>query len=117
MKVVINCDFGGFGLSDQAFEMFMDRKQIKWEKVINKYGDSDYFHAGHVDDQEYYLSHYDLIESRSDPDLIAVVEELGVYANGRYAELKIVEIPDDIKWHIEDYDGRECIAEDHRRWE
>lgn len=117
MKVVINSNYGGFGLSDQAFETFLDRKQIKWEKTFDKYGDSEYFRAGHVDDFEFYLSDRILIESRSDPDLIAVVELLGKAANGRYAKLKIVEIPDDIKWYIEDYDGCEWVAEEHRRWE
>ena len=32
------------------------------------------------------------------------------------AKLKIVEIPDDVEWIIEEYDGKEWIAEDHRRW-
>jgi len=27
-----------------------------------------------------------------------------------------VEIPDDVKWHIHEYDGLEHVAEDHRTW-
>jgi hypothetical protein len=53
---------------------------------------------------------------RNDPILVQVVEELGEEANDKYAHLAIVEIPDDVKWHIEEYDGREHVAEDHRTW-
>ena len=53
---------------------------------------------------------------RDDPLLIQVIGELDEKANGGVAELKIVEIPDGIKWVIEDYDGSEHIAEKHRKW-
>jgi hypothetical protein len=53
---------------------------------------------------------------RTDPDLIAVVELLGKAANGKHAELSVVEIPDDVEWEIEEYDGNEHIAEVHRTW-
>jgi hypothetical protein len=49
--------------------------------------------------------------------LIAVIEEMGVAeASGKYAEITIVEVPDDVKWHIDEYDGIEHVAEDHRTW-
>ena len=53
---------------------------------------------------------------RTDPDLIAVIEELGEEANGRFADLEIVEIPDDIEFEIDQYDGLETIREKHRTW-
>ena len=53
---------------------------------------------------------------RNDPILIQVVEEMGIEANGRHAELKVVEIPDDVEWLIEEYDGSEWVAEQHRTW-
>jgi hypothetical protein len=53
---------------------------------------------------------------RSDPLLIQVIEELGEVANGSCAELKIIDVPDDVEWHIEEYDGFEHVAEDHRTW-
>jgi hypothetical protein len=37
-------------------------------------------------------------------------------ANGAHANLKIVEIPGDVSWHIGEYDGNEWVAEDHRSW-
>jgi hypothetical protein len=55
--------------------------------------------------------------ARDDPDLVAVVEELGNRADGRHAELKVVDIPDDVNWYVEEYDGLEWVAERHRTWE
>jgi hypothetical protein len=37
-------------------------------------------------------------------------------ASGRHAQLVIVEIPDDIEWEIDEYDGVESIHEKHRSW-
>lgn len=54
---------------------------------------------------------------RHDLDLIKVVEELGEDANGRCAELKVVEIPDGVDYVIEGYDGLESIHEKHRVWD
>lgn len=42
---------------------------------------------------------------RTHPDLIAVVEELGNRANDFGSSLKIVKIPDDVEWFIEEHDG------------
>lgn len=65
-------------------------------------------------DEQYVISTRKI--ERNDPLLVKVVEELGEKANGACAELEVIEIPDDVKWHIEEYDGREHIAEDHRTW-
>ena len=53
---------------------------------------------------------------RDDPDLINVVEKLGESANGDFANLEIVEIPDDVEWEIDEYDGMESVDEVHRSW-
>ena len=92
MKVVINKCHGGFGLSEEA---------------ENKYKEL----AG-ISDPNFYNRSI----ARDDAHLIAVVELMGSEAGGRYADLKIVEIPDDIKWYIEEYDGLEWVAETHRTW-
>lgn len=118
MKVVINRCYGGFGLSDKAVERYAELKGMKLVKQKEKsYGDSAYWLDG-IEDDEHYFSAYDLYdkEHRADPVLIQVVEELGDEANGWCAELNIVDIPDDVKWHIAEYDGIEWIAEDHRTW-
>ena len=53
---------------------------------------------------------------RNDPNLIKVVESLGEEANGRFSCLKVIEIPDDVEWFIDDHDGVESIHEKHRVW-
>lgn len=55
-------------------------------------------------------------EHRTDSVLTEVVEELGEKANGYRAQLKVVEIPDDMKYEITDYDGIETLHEIHRVW-
>lgn len=92
-KVVINVDYGGFGLSEEAKELYAQRKGIDVNSV--------------------WLDDF----SRDDADLIEIVEQLGVQkAGSRYSALKIVEIPSDVEWIIQDYDGCEWIAEKHRTW-
>jgi hypothetical protein len=49
-------------------------------------------------------------------NLVRVVEELGEEANGHGAELKIVEIPDDVKWEIEKTDEVEHVSAVHGTW-
>jgi len=53
---------------------------------------------------------------RTDKNLIKVVEELGEEASGKFAKLKVIKIPDGIKWVIDEYDGRESVEEEHRSW-
>lgn len=91
MKVVINCCFGGFGLSQEAYKYI----KIKWDN----YG---------------FGERYD--NNRTDSKLVDCVEVLGEKANSRFSDLQIVEIPDNVKWHIEEYDGKEWVAENHRTW-
>jgi hypothetical protein len=55
-------------------------------------------------------------EDRANPLLIQTVEELGEAANGRFAELKVIEIPDGVEWEINEYDGVESVHEKHRSW-
>ena len=54
--------------------------------------------------------------NRADHKLVECVETLGDIANGQFAKLKVVEIPDDVEWEIEEYDGVEWVAEVHRTW-
>ena len=94
MKVCINTCFGGFGLSNKAKQRI---KELNTDFDLNNL----------------YTSSKEL---RSDPVLIQTIEELKEEADGKHAELKIIEVPDDVKWHISEYDGREHVAEDHRTW-
>ena len=92
MKVVINTCFGGFGLSKAAYDFL----GLEWNGFGYAYRDHD---------------------KRTDPKLIECVETLGHKADGYFAKLKVVEIPDDVEWEINDYDGIESVHEVHRVWE
>jgi len=89
MKLVINAKYGGFGLSKEAYEFL----GLEWDR---------FGFASEV--------------KRNDPRLVECVEKLGEKANGPVAELKVVQIPDDVRWVIEDYAGLEWVAEEHRVW-
>ena len=91
MKVVINKCFGGFGLSVEAYKFL----NIPWD------GCGHYF-----------------IDDRSNPALVKCVEALGDKAGGEFeSRLKVVEIPDDVEWEIDEYGGVEWVIEKHRTWE
>lgn len=92
-KIVISESFGGFGVSDAALARLRE--------------------LGVEAENAYRVNALD----RDDPRLVQVVEELGKDASGRYASLKVIEIPADVKWHIHEYDGAETIHEDHRSWD
>lgn len=71
---------------------------------------SDSFVASYTEvDDKYNMIDIDFDEDnmRSDNDLIAVVVELGDKANGTFAKLRVVEIPDGAEFNISDYDGIE----------
>jgi len=53
---------------------------------------------------------------RDDKNLIEVIEALGEKASKLYAELEIIDIPDDVDWEIDEYDGYETIHEKHCSW-
>lgn len=94
VKVVINVCFGGFSLSKEAYAHL----GLEWDGYGYKYDD---------DEGDF---------RRYDPKLVKCVEELGDKASGAHAELKVVEIPDDVEWKIDEYDGNEEVHEVHRVW-
>lgn len=89
MKVVINKCYGGFSVSEAVYSYM----GLEWDG----YG-------------------YALNKDRTNPELVEAVEMLGGKANGEHAKLKVVEIPDDAEWEIDEYDGLESISEVHRVW-
>lgn len=113
-RIVINKQHGGFTLSNQAVTMYLEMINTPYElrEQIDRYSQEKYGSDVYVNG-EYF--HHKLIE-RDDPALVAVVKKLGDAANGPYTDLKIVTIPGDVEWQIEDYDGLEWVAEVHRIW-
>ena len=139
MKVVINAQHGGFGLSREACERYwelkgtavwiepgtFDGQYTYWlrppeYRMESKEGAAFYeltLEARRAYNEEYSNQVWrDRDVARDDPVLLQVVEELGEKASGRFADLKVVEIPDDVEWQIDEYDGLEWVSERHRTW-
>lgn len=119
MKVVINTCYGGFGLSNKAYEKLIDygipTEDYSEEKDLNgEYDEKKIIFKSIIPHIKYFDSF--LSEDRTNELLIKVIENLDKEANGPHAKLKIVEIPDDVNYIIEEYDGLEHIAEVHRTW-
>jgi hypothetical protein len=139
-KVVINVRFGGFGLSDTAYEWLINHgvRVGKYHKeprnpktglydiiVPENEGEVIFDRDLEAEPSEInralraFAGRYweTWIDKRRDwPLLIECVEALGKKANSRSATLKIVEIPADVNYEIDEYDGLESIHEVHRSW-
>ena len=100
VPIVINRCYGGFSLSPEA------HKAIAKRKGQELYSPD---HGGREDSYNMFIvgsewkSYNDL--NRNDPDLIAVVKELGKKANGECADLRVVTV--DITIDIDNFDGKE----------
>ena len=115
-KVVINCKYGGFDLSDEGKELYgrLSGLNLKKVKAVEfSFSPFAYYMDG-IEDDDHYFSVDEL--ERDDPILVGVVTALGEAASTRLSKLKVVEIPDDVEYHIEEYDGLEHVAEKHRTW-
>lgn len=133
MKVVINNDHGGFLLSKAGLIYLagLMGKNLWFYKRTNSFSDytraqsdeDDWFPLAYTKDfgerpseldSNYYFSETDI--PRNDPMLVKTVEDLKEAASGRLSSLKIVEIPDDIDFEIEECNGLEWVSEKRRTW-
>jgi hypothetical protein len=125
MKIVINTCFGGYGLSEKAVGMYIERTNMKLHSYNGIYLSilpDEYQKLVDIENKEK-KSHssnkfcwdYTYIK-RTDHILISIIEKLGKEANKEYSDLKVIEIPDNVEYTIEEYDGCEHIAETHRTW-
>lgn len=133
-KVVINTCYGGFGISPEAALWLFERGMMgitykvseyygendfqddirKWKKYLLDKSEGSFGIVVFSPDEQFVLNTRP--EKRDDPLLIECVETLGERAFAALSELKIVSIPADVEFEIEEYDGREWIAEKHRTW-
>jgi hypothetical protein len=142
-EIVINKCHGGFSLSVDAVQRYLEIKGIPvWSEFDEKYkslgivtywlvppdgvrvsGQPDNWHSMSIQERQDHNAKYDEqvfnagAVARDDPVLVQVVKELGSRANGRHANLKVIDVPGDVNWRIEEYDGAEWVAEVHRTWE
>ena len=87
MRIVINKRYGGFILTKEMMDYIGYVPSSEW-------------------DRGYYVS-------RTDPKLIEYLDKTDESLHG---SLKVVDIPDDIDYVIEEYDGKEWVSEKHRTW-
>lgn len=97
-EIVLNKCYGGYGLTNTVKDLY---KKATMDVVRPENWDVEYVR-------------------RDDPILLRIIKEVGLKeSSDRFAELKIIEIPDDVPedgWVIQDYDGQEWVAEKHRTW-
>jgi len=135
MKIVINKCYGGFGLSHEGkmhyaklkgltLHVYVDDRRTKLgykpaPKDVSSIASYSLMYSTVVvktkkDLDDGYWDYGDI--PRDDPHLVQTVEDLGDKANGSHAKLRVVEVPDDVKWEVEEYDGMEWVAEVHQTW-
>lgn len=139
MKIILNKCYGGFGVSPDGYKKYCEKKGLPCFVYDAKIGDfytfvktdspsdyarystkdfgniisaNDFYALTAKNDCQVYLSR----DYRTDPVLIEVVEELGDEVNTFYSRLIIVDIPDDMNYVIDDYDGIETLHERVQVW-
>jgi hypothetical protein len=111
-KIVINTCHGGFCLSHSAF---LRLRELGQREALEEQDLAAYWPSASRP-SEPSLNRFGAEIPRDDRLLVRVVEELGAGANGHCATLKIVEIPGDVHWQIQNSHGVERVSEVHREW-
>ncbi len=143
MKIAINSCYGGFRLSTKATQRIHELK-CPHQRLMTfmeytggtgyvgnnmnyKFKSEDEARANTIKHQissfpyivinnKILVDDHDEDENRSCPILIQVIEELGEEASNKVANIKIVDIPDNTDYEIEECDGWESVAEKRRSW-
>jgi hypothetical protein len=134
-KILVNRCFGGFSFSEVAIKRYAALKGLKlyperreyitifWtvpksERPIQPFP----WNEAPLEDRHAFNETCDRQtiderpKDRTDPIWIQVFEDLGEKANGTHAKIALVEIPDNVKWEITEYDGMETVREISRTW-
>lgn len=137
-KVILNKCFGGFDVSPKAYQLYAIYKGYShlYKYLLNNgtYKLVDLFDEHFVcfyvtkyfgkeiskndiskEDWEKHILY--LNDNNGEDDiLIKVVEELGDEASGRFGQLVVVQIPDDLDYVIDNYDGIETLHARVETW-
>lgn len=128
-KIAYNACFGGFSLSYDAVMEYARRKGFKLYAGGHARGkdghiamDAPYVPVSRDEAQKsmfysfFKTPDFDWDNSfnardipRDDPDLIAIIEEMGDAANGPCARLAIEDVPSGSLYRIDEYDGNESV--------
>lgn len=99
MRIAINTSFGGFEVSRSVL------KELRLNKAY-----------GHLDNEDFGIESSEIYEYRTDSRLLEALEKIGeIECSETPNTIKIITIPDDIDWYIDDYDGLETVCEG-RKW-
>ena len=111
-KIVINKSYDKFSLSHEAFARL---RELGQQEALKETDHGAYWPEA-ATPREPSLNQCGIQIPRDYLKLAQVVEELGGAANGHGAELRIVAIPDDVRWEITAVGGIEHVSEVHRTW-
>jgi len=114
-RIVVNTQHGGFGLSHEGQIEYLERSNIAYTLEDRESRDATLRLGQCIKVNGNHWADYNV--ARDNPVLISVVEDLKDRANGTHANLRIVQVPADVRWVIEEYDGKEWVAEQHRTWD
>ena len=131
MKIILNKCFGGFDVSNEAYNLYAKKKNLNLYFYSSEYIDHQFIYKKVNDTNNYLFKSFFIkdignnvsisnedykkyclyldSEYRQDTTLIEVIEELGEKASGRFGALEVVEIPDNYYYKIDEYDGLETI--------
>lgn len=125
-KIVIHKGYGGFNLSYKLVMRYAELAMFNVYAYKCEYGKCEYIKLTE-DEINYLYNNEDVVLfedsdglylpsiDRSDCRLIMALKEMP--DEMKKCELKIVEIPDNVDWYIEEGEsGYEWIAERHRTW-
>ena len=112
-KIVINKSYEQFCVSHKAF---LRLRELGQREALEEADLGAYWPTA-ATPQEPRFNQCGKLIPRDDQKLAQVVEELGADANGHCAALKVVAIPDDVRWEIRAVNGVEHVSEAHRTWE
>lgn len=89
IEILYNNNYGGWGISKKAFELYQLRSNSEFEKD---------FHC------------------RNDPILIQIYKELGDDFDSKFSRSRIKKIPKKYEnyYYIDEYDGKECVKIDYK---
>lgn len=111
-RIVINRSYGEFCLSHQAL---IRLRELGQREALQEEDTGAYWPQA-AGLREPSLNQYGKLIPRDDKHLVRVVEELGEAANGHAAILRVMTIPEDVKWVITKIERGEQVSEVHRTW-
>lgn len=111
-KIVINTCHGKFCLSHKAF---LRLRELGQQEALKEPDGAAHWPSAAAPNEPS-LNQFGAQIPRDDRKLVQVVEELAGEANGHCAALKIVQVPTDARWQIQNMHGIEQVSEVHRTW-